>query len=471
MDAHINTQASLNQKEKPHGYISSSNLVILALAAAFFPRVLMMLKIPSAINFLHFVVVPLAWVVAMATTRTRDVKQLALARSIVTALWILLLVEFASAILNEAGWINAVLHFLLFSEPFMLIVAIICIPTTEKRVEHLRFWILGFGFVNLGFALIQKFVLKWDTCGCSPGGWGDGDAIKGVFISQGSGHVVGGSVSASLAVYYYVTATNRPLWMRIGVVFLTFVYIIVSDTKQVLSVCMVAFIFLALSNVKDIVKVILYLTGIGIFTAVFSWAVANFEFLAAYLTWARPELYGPDGQVTEFKQFGIATILEHMHSPLNLWLGLGPGHTIDRLGGWMIRDYSDLLVPLGATQTTIASETWTKVGASWLGNSSSMFSPFFGWAAIWGDLGFLGLGAFLYLWLLTWRFSDEMSRFQLLTVFVNGLIFTQMQEPGYMLYVAALVGLRWQELKRDKLLKQQSVCLASQPTATLTIPY
>jgi len=471
VDAHIETQA-VSKKEKKTGYISSSNLVILALAAAFFPRVLMMLKFPSAVNFLHFVLVPLAWGVAMATTRARDPKQLALTRSIVAALWILLVVEFASALFNDAGWINAVLHFLLFAEPFMLIVAIICIPTTVERVRHLRTWILGFGFFHLGFALIQKFVLKWDTCGCSPGGWGDGDAIKGVFINQGSGHVVGGSVSASLAAYYYITATDRPLWLRFLVVFLTFVYIIVSDTKQVLSVCIVGFILLTLSNLQDIIKVFLYLTGIVLFCALFSWAVQNFEFLAAYLTWARPELYGPDGQVTEFKQFGITTIIEHMHSPLNYFLGLGPGHTIDRLGGWMLRDYGDLLNPLGATSTTIAQETWMKVGASWLGNSSSMFSPFWGWAAIWGDIGFLGLGAYLYVCFLAWQFSDEQSRFQLLTVFVNGLIFTQMQEPGYMLYVAALIGLRWQELKRDEILKRQqsgSLSATSQPAVALTL--
>jgi len=466
MDAHINAPAS-SKSDKPGGYISSSNLVILSLAAAFFPRVLMMLKIPSAINFLHFILVPLAWGVSMATTRTKDLKQLSLTRSILMALWILLLVEFTSAILNEAGWINAVLHFLLFAEPFMLIVAIICIPTTEERVKHLRFWILGFGFINLGFALIQKFILKWDTCGCSPGGWGDGDAIKGVFLNQGAGHVVGGSVSASLAVYYYVTATNRPLWMRIGVIFLTFIHIIVSDTKQVLAICLVSFVLLALSNVKDITKVILYLTGIGIFGAVFSWAVQTFEFLEPYLTWARPELYGPDGDATNFKQFGIKTMLEHMHSPWNWWFGLGPGHTIDRLGGWMIRDYNDLLVPLGATQTTIATETWMKVGASWLGNSSTMFSPFWGWAAIWGDLGFIGLGAFLYVWFLTWQFCDEMSRFQILTIFVNGLIFTQMQEPGYMIYVAALIGLRWQELNRDEMIKSQKSNSLSSPTNLL----
>lgn len=414
-----------------------------------------MLKIPSAVNFLHFALVPLAWVVAMTTAQAKDHKQLRLAQAILVGLWLLLIVEFISALLNDAGWINVILHFLLFAEPFMLIVTIVCIPTTKERVEHLRKWILRFGFINLGFALIQKFILKWDTCSCSPGGWGDGDAIKGVFINQGSGHVVGGSVAASLAAYYYVSATNQPLWLRLLVIFLTLVHIIVSDTKQVLAVCMVAFILLTLSNVKDVRKVFFYVTGIVLLSAIFSWAVENFEFLSPYLTWARPELYGPNGDVTKFKQFGITTIIEHISSPWQWWFGVGPGHTIDRLGGWMLKDYSNLLTPLGATSTTIAAETWLKMGATWLRDSSSLFSPFFGWAAIWGDIGFIGLGVYLYICFLIWQFCDDMSRFQLLTIFVNGLIFTQMQEPGYMLYVAALIGLRFQELKLDERLKAQ----------------
>ena len=76
-----------------------------------------------------------------------------------------------------------------------------------------------------------------------------------------------------------------------------------------------------------------------------------------------------------------------------------------------------------------------------------MFLPFFGWAGIWGDLGFLGLGAYLYVASIVWRKIcwNNMSRFLLLNVFSFGLIFTQMEEPGFMLFIAALIGLQWQE--------------------------
>ena len=82
-----------------------------------------------------------------------------------------------------------------------------------------------------------------------------------------------------------------------------------------------------------------------------------------------------------------------------------------------------------------------------------MFSPLFGWAGIWGDVGWLGLISFLYIWWVVWYrlCFDDVSKFIALTPLVFGLIFTQMEEPGYMLYVASIIGLRWQEYHCQKL--------------------
>jgi hypothetical protein len=40
---------------------------------------------------------------------------------------------------------------------------------------------------------------------------------------------------------------------------------------------------------------------------------------------------------------------------------------------------------------------------------------------------------------------DNFCRFLLLSVAGFGLIFTQMEEPGFMFYVATTIGLRWHE--------------------------
>jgi hypothetical protein len=449
------TTSKTAAEKKSHWYISSSTLVIIAYATAFFPRVLMMLKFPSAINFLHFVAVPFVCGVVLLNAKSKDRSQVAKLRALLVSLSILLTISFASALLNDAGIINVLLSYLMWTEPFLLMLAIIAIPMLPEVFNRFRKWILGFAFSNVGFSLIQKFILKWDICGCSPGGWGDGDAIKGVFINQGSGHVVSASVCSSIGIYFYVTAKDLPMWQRILVLLAGLSNIVWSQANQVVVVMAGGFALLSFVNMKNVIKALSYLIGITVFGIVFIWAVYNVPGLETFQTWIRPEIYGPDGEANKVKLSGIRIVIEHFHSPLNWWLGLGPGHTIDRLGGWMLRDFSDLLTPLGSTRSPISDKVWTFMGQSWLANGSSFFAPFFGWAAIWGDLGFLGLGIYLYICWITWYriCPDDLSKYLMLTVAINGFIFTQMQEPGYMLFIASLIGLRSQELRLDKQIK------------------
>ncbi|MCU0534008.1 MAG: hypothetical protein MUD14_08935 [Hydrococcus sp. Prado102] len=449
--------------QKKKGYINSTDLVLIALASAFFPRLLMLIKIPSAINFLHFVVVPLAFGVILITSRSKNPKQLQVSKQILFALLLLLTVGFASALLNGVGVINVVLHFLMFNEPAMLLLAIVAIPMSVEKLRRFRNYVLGFGFFNLIFALIQIFVLRWDIRGRSPCPNLDGvDTITGVFTCQGAGVIVSASVSLALVIYFLVAQKNCPIWLRILVVIGCFLQIVIADAKQVLIVAGVAFGLMSLTNVKDVRKTILIVIGLIVGFQVFWWAIFNFEFLEAFAGWVRPDIYGPDGEATKFKMFGVNAILTHMNSPWNQLFGLGPGHTIDRLGMVMLKEYGNLLNPLGATRTTLSDEVWSNMEKSWLANGSTMFSPFFGWAALWGDLGVLGLSAYFYLYFLIWRYiaTDDLSKFQMLSVFVVGFIQAGLQEPGFMLYVAALLGLRWQEINyknQQKYLRLQAI--------------
>ena len=87
-----------------------------------------------------------------------------------------------------------------------------------------------------------------------------------------------------------------------------------------------------------------------------------------------------------------------------------------------------------------------------------MFSPLFGWAGIWGDLGLLGLGAYFYLAFLVWKYICviDLSKYLMLTVFVFGLIFSQLEEPGYTLFVASMIGLSWQEHSSKSIVSELS---------------
>jgi hypothetical protein len=436
-------------REKKKGYITGTQLVIVALATAFFSRLTFLAKIPSAINFLHFATVPLAFSVVLLRSRSKDQQQLAVVRQILAALLLVLIVSFASAFISDAGVINVILHFLLFQEPVMLLLAIICIPMSVETLNRFRTYILSFGFINLALALVQKFILKWDILGRDPcPALDEVDTITGVFVCQGAGVIVSASVSMALAVHFFITAKHRPIWMRALIGLACLIQIVEADAKQVLIVGAVAFALLSLANMKDIRKAILSIISVVAGAHFFWWAMFKFEFLQGFAGWVRPDIYGPDGEATKFKLFGIKAILEYMHSPLNWWFGLGPGHTIDRLGMLMLREFSPIFDPLGATRNSLSLGVWADMGNSWLANGSTMFSPFFGWAAIWGDLGIIGLVAYFYLYFLIWHHicKDDLSKFQVLCVFVVGWIQAGLQEPGFMLYVAALIGLRWQEL-------------------------
>lgn len=436
-------RTTLDSTSKPKGYVTNSSLTLFGLGTALFPRILTTLKIPTAINFLHFAAVPFACVSVLLKSRSKDPKQIALSKKVLLSLFLFLIVVFASALLNEAGVVNAILDYLLLVEPFILILTIVSIPMTTESYQSFRKWILQASLINMLFAYVQKYVFHMEKL------IGAEDNIKGIFIGQGAGHVLGGSVAMTFACYYFVTAKDKPLWFRVAIFLACLNHIIISDTKQVLVSFIVAYAILYLVNIKDIKKTLVYLILGTIAFSIFYWAIYNIEYLSAYTTWIRPEIYGLDGEATRLKFATFRLVPQYFHSPFNWLLGLGPGHTVGRLGGWMLEGYWNLLGPLGATTHPVSKEVWQTVGESWLGDQSSLFSPLFGWAGIWGDLGFLGLAAYFYMAFLVWRYIcvTDLSKYLMLTVFVFGLIFSQLEEPGYTLFVASMIGLNWQDVK------------------------
>ncbi|MGF1491709.1 MAG: hypothetical protein ACFBSC_04500 [Microcoleaceae cyanobacterium] len=414
---------------------------MVAFSSAFFPRVLTLLKFPSIINLAHYGVVIWACGFILLKTRVKDRKQIIIVQELVVAVLIFFTINVASALLNEAGLINACLNTLFFCEHFLLLIAIISLPLTLEKLAWLRGYIIFASFTNTIFAYVQRYILNLHLRG------GLAENIKGVFIGGGAGHVVGASVALTFGIYYFSAAKQLPLWFRVFIAFVTFWHMNLADAKQVLLVFGVAGICLLVLKLGDIVEAIKYLS-IGVLLAtMFFWAVQNVEALGAFRTWLRPEIYGPEGEATLLKMATFRVVSDFHESFLHPWLGLGPGHTVGRLGGWMVWQYDFLLQPLGSTTHPASIAVWRAVGESWLGDQSSMFSPFFGWAGIWGDLGWLGLASFIYIWFVVWQriCFDDVSKFLALTPLIFGLILTQMEEPGYMLYVATILGLRWQE--------------------------
>lgn len=434
--------------------IASSSLLLIAFASAFFPRILESLGAPSPINFLHFVAVPVAASIVLLTCPRSSRQQLAIVKALLIGLFLLLVVSTASALLNRAGIINVFLGLMIIAEPFIFLAALLAIPLTLDSLNRLKKWVFAFGGCHLALVYLQTIGLQTGLLQYTRMTLEDN--IQGVFYLSSGGHVVAASASLAFGLYYYVSAKAVPHWTRMLVLAAVVGEILFADTKQVVMVAFVAWALLILSQSSDLRVALKYLIAALLLGYAFYWCVYNIDAFRAYQTWIRPEIYGPGGDARVLKGTPLRLIPTYYHSWLNWFLGLGPGHTVGRIGGWMVRDYWSLLAPLGATVHPVSSA----VRDAWTGHylDSSFFSPLWGWAGIWGDIGFLGLGSYLMLWTIIWTqvCKDNVSRFLVLNILVNGFIFTLMEEPGFVLTSVFLIGLRWHERRLQQTSKRKT---------------
>ncbi|MBW4596880.1 MAG: hypothetical protein KME46_29305 [Brasilonema angustatum HA4187-MV1] len=443
----VNRDPSIRPKQ---GIIRNSTLFLLGFATAFFPRLLSSYGAPSAINFVHFLVIPTVVGIAIFTTELKDRKQIAMIGELVFGIGILLACMTASALLNQAGIINVFVDLILLAEPFIFLLAIMAVPVGSKNITKIKHWLFGFALFNLLLALAQSILLPLGIYPKPQGGTIQ-DNIVGVFGGGGgnAGNYVSCTISLYFALYSFNIFKTVPLWVKIAGLLATVYQIQVSDSKQVFLAIMGGWLILVIVKSKDLRKLLLYLIPFILIVALFFWAIKNLdlEFLAAYKNWLDRDIWGLDGEAARIKLTAFRLIPSYYKTPLNWLLGLGPGHTAGRLGGWVLRDYAKMLMPLGATVHPVSADIWQAINASYLPQESTVYFPLFTWAGIWGDLGFAGLGAYLYLCSIVWRriCADDFSKFLLLSTAVFGLILTQMEEPGHMLTVACLLGLQWHE--------------------------
>lgn len=435
-------------------YFSNGLLFFIALSTVFYARIFCSVTgAPGDLVHLHLFVVPFVMVVAMATSKIRDYHQMQVAWVLFAGLFSLLTTLIASAFLNQAGLINAVLQFLLLAEPFMLLLIILCIPVNSERVSQFEKWIIWSSVANMILAFVQWPLLK--TGMIEAGGLDHADGMAGVFFVSGAGNYVSATVSIFFSLYNLSYIKAGQLWLRWLTVGIAFYQLQLSDSKQLVISLLLGWFGIILANTKKIGKTIILLSIFLVFCVLFYWGIYNLEFLADFRNYLDKDgAYGPDGEATLIKTAPFRIIPTHYDSFLDWFFGLGPGHTVTRLGGWLLQENWDILEPLGATVHPASEEIRQAYYNSWIAMESTVFSPMFGWAGIWGDLGLVGLGIYLTLYWITWRYLcfDDFSKYLLLTTMAFGFIFTQMEEPGYMLYTFAIIGFRWhkQRLKDYK---------------------
>ena len=424
--------------DRKNNFVSTSTLTLLAFSTVFFSRTLDALGAPSLINFAHFFFVPLAFGVALVNMRARDPKQTAAVQALIGALVIFLTANLLSAAVNSAGLINAVLNFLLYTEPFMMLVAIASIPISSKRLQQLKKWIVIFALYNLVLVYIQQYVM----------GTVNPDYLYGAFFSV-AGATVSAIVSSVFAVYYLFSKSTSSLWPRIAIVVAAFWQIIISDTKLVLGSFIIGFALFSLSKINS--KTLLYVISGAFFFLLFFWSLDNVPFFAPYALWIKPEeLTNFDSPFYNAKLMAFEKVPEYYDSAMGYIVGVGPGHGVSRLGGWMMEKYSYLLDPIGATHPFLemsedilgaaADESRDVIG-------TAMYAPLFSWAGLWSELGIVGMASYASLWITVWhRYClHDFSRLLVMATVVTGLFPGYLEEPSSLLFTTFVIGLWWHE--------------------------
>jgi hypothetical protein len=218
--------------------------------------------------------------------------------------------------------------------------------------------------------------------------------------------------------------------------------VVLSDAKQVLAVFLLSLLGICLLRIRDARKAALYAAFATLSLASLWLAREMFPLLPVLLDEALVR------RGLEQKLAIGPLIVSHYDSTGHWLFGLGPGHSVGRLAS-LLPDYYAHLAPLGATLSSVTSQALALQESNFVSSTetgSSVWSPFFFWAGLWGDLGLLGLTSYLLLWLVVWRrlCVSELSRFLVLTILAFGSVFSWLEEPAYMLFVTATLGLEWQ---------------------------
>ncbi len=418
--------------------VQTSTLALVAFSTVFFARTIESLGAPALINFAHFALVPIACGFALCSTRVRDRQQIAAVGSVVAALAIFFMVNLTSALLNGAGLINVILSFLLFTEPFMMLVAITSLPLSGERIQQLKNWVAIFALYNLALVYYQQYAL----------GQVNPDFLYGAFFSV-AGATVSSIVSLIFAIYYLFSEKTRPMWLRLAVVGAAFWQIIISDTKLVLGSFIIGFMLFSLSKVNA--KSLIYIVFGAFLFVFFFWALDNVPFFAPYALWIKPDqLMNFDSEFYRAKLMAFDQIPKHYSSAMGYIFGLGPGHGVSRLGGWMMEKYSYLLDPIGATHPFLALRDDIMIAAARESRDvmgTAMYGPLFSWAGLWSDLGILGVTSYAFIWMTVWRCYclHDFSRLLVMATLVTGLFPGYLEEPGSLLFTTFIIGLWWHE--------------------------
>ena len=289
-------------------------------------------------------------------------------------------------------------------------------------------WVLSLCLVQIPVALMQ-----WPRALAAY----DADLVQGTFEGMGPGHHVMGALAMIGGLYLLHSFRTVRWWVAWPLALMLFSLVVMSDSKQVILAFFVAYALLRGRTVRTPAAAV-GLSGRLLLGVAVIYVVLTYAGKAGYFTSITLVLQG------FLNKLAVFPLLANHFDSLAQWLfGLGPGHGVSRMGGWLIDHYWSVLEPLGGTRTGIGAEAW-KASLPYSARSS-VFALLYSWAGVFGEVGLAGFALYAALYWYTYRrlCVDDLSRLILLSVAVLGFLFEWLEEPNFMLFAFAVIAQKW----------------------------
>lgn len=395
---------------------------------------------PSYINFFHFPLALLAGILACGKKPYQD----AVTRKTGIGILALLLVCVVSWIANEGEVSRPFLEWLVFCEPFLALFAILRTDLTPRMYR--ASWALV-----LGIALVQVPVGYWQAINV-----GLSDDLQGTFIGQGAGaHVAGAVCLLGILICATRGAKTRSMtakWCWFLTATVLFTIPLLADANQVI-VAGVLGLGLALITCLGINPVRLVLPVSAMATVVYF----GYLFYEPLHRLSNSDLLrdGIEGKIE-----GTNLVLSGMwHTPTFGVIGLGPGNSVSRVAlmtsGADLKEGSPVAL-LGLKTAHVTREVEQLTESNYLWKSSSVWSSISSWTGLIGDLGPVGLGIYLWIVAQLWRavsgsrdWESSVMRGAFLMVCFLGFIYSWLEEPGFTLMLAFIMGLAVHRVRQN----------------------
>jgi len=405
---------------------------VAVLAAAFSRLVVSTGFFPEFLNFFHY---PLA-LVAVLMAAAEATHRSSLARALEHGLLALLCVSLLSWMINGGQILRPFLDWLVFAEPFFIICTIVAMPPDPRTAKALWRLALAIPLVQLPLAAYQALSL------------GFGDHIQGLFMGLGAGPHVAGAVALLGAMICAARAVSafspkaRPIWL-LGAALL-FLVAVLADAKQVIIGFFPALLVMLLSLMRlRWTRVVVVLPALAVLIL---GSFSYYQPLRVVFDWVLISR-GAYGKVQ-----ALSIIASRLSSGVGRWFfGLGPGNSVSRVALMGLEAFVKPSSPvglLGLRSALTTSDIRILTSSSWLFSSSSVWSGVSSLLGLLGDLGLVGLG--LYIWM-CWRIWHRLkspagwqscvARGVLLMCGLLSVMFSWLEEPGFTLPAALIVGL------------------------------